>query len=106
MLKATWLGTNRSNLGSFSVSKYGTQQSTDPYNSTWGNGVHTNGSYVTGNTPADAYVAKPAGSAELRAAVAVTPAERAVRHRPPNERPVSPSPLRNPEPAVEMKATP
>jgi len=55
---------------------------------------------------ADAYVAKPAGSAELRAALAVTHAERAVRHRPPNERPVSPSPLRNPEPAVEMKATP
>ena len=55
---------------------------------------------------ADAYVAKPAGSADLRAALAVTPAERAVRHRPPNERPVSPSPLRNPEPAVEMKATP
>ena len=55
---------------------------------------------------ADAYVAKPAGSAELRAALAVTPAERAVRHRPPDERPVSPSPLCNPEPAVEMKATP
>jgi two-component system response regulator DevR len=53
---------------------------------------------------ADAYVAKPAGSAELRAALAVTP-ERAVRHRPPNERPVSPSPLRDPEPAVEIKAT-
>ena len=55
---------------------------------------------------ADAYVAKPAGSADLRAALAVTPAEGAVRHRPPNERPVSPSPLCNPEPAVEMKATP
>jgi two-component system chemotaxis response regulator CheY len=40
---------------------------------------------------ADAYVAKPAGAAELRAALAVTPVERAVRHRPPNERPVSPS---------------
>jgi DNA-binding NarL/FixJ family response regulator len=55
---------------------------------------------------ADAYVAKPAGSAELRAALAVAPAERAVRHRPPNERPVSPAPLRKPEPTVETKATP
>jgi len=54
---------------------------------------------------ADAYVAKPAGAAELRAALAVT-AERPVRHRPPNERPVSPSPLRDPEPDVEIKATP
>ena len=52
---------------------------------------------------ADVYVAKPCGSAELRAAVAGTasPAERVVRHRPPNERPVSPSPFRNPEPAAE-----
>jgi len=55
---------------------------------------------------ADAYVAKPAGSAELRAALAVAPAERAVRHRPPNGRRVSPSPLRTPEPTVETKATP
>ena len=55
---------------------------------------------------ADAYLAKPAGTADLRAALAVAPAERAVRHRPPNERPVSPSPLRNPEPTVETKATP
>jgi DNA-binding NarL/FixJ family response regulator len=55
---------------------------------------------------ADAYVAKPAGSAELRAALAVPPAERAVRHRPPNERPVSPSPHRTPAPAVETKAAP
>ena len=55
---------------------------------------------------ADAYVTKPAGSAELRAALTVAPAERAVRHRPPNERPVSPSPLRKPEPAVEPRATP
>jgi len=54
---------------------------------------------------ADAYLAKPAGSAELRAALAVTPAERAVRHRPPNERPVSPFPVRTPEPAVEITAT-
>lgn len=50
---------------------------------------------------ADVYVAKPCGSAELRAAVAGAPVERAIRHRPPNERPVSPSPFRNPEPAAE-----
>ena len=55
---------------------------------------------------ADAYVAKPTGSAELRLALAVAPAGRAVRHRPPNERPASPSPLRKPEPTVETKVTP
>jgi DNA-binding NarL/FixJ family response regulator len=41
---------------------------------------------------ADAYVTKPAGSAELRAACGVPLPERNVRHRPPNERPTSPSP--------------
>jgi DNA-binding NarL/FixJ family response regulator len=55
---------------------------------------------------ADVYVAKPVGSADLRAALLVAPAERAVRHRPPNERPVSPSPHRNPEPAVETVTAP
>jgi DNA-binding NarL/FixJ family response regulator len=53
---------------------------------------------------ADTYLAKPAGSAELRAALVVPP--RAVRHRPPNERPVSPSQLRNPAPAVEAADAP
>jgi fibronectin type 3 domain-containing protein len=53
---AAKLGANRSNLGSFSVAKYGPQQSTDPYNSNWGNGVHTDGTNVTGNDPNDAYV--------------------------------------------------
>jgi two-component system, NarL family, response regulator DevR len=55
---------------------------------------------------ADAYLAKPAGSAELRAALVVDPAQRAVRHRPPHERPVSPSPFRNPEPTVEPVTAP
>jgi len=55
---------------------------------------------------ADAYISKPAGSSELRAALVMAPAERAVRHRPPHERPVSPSPLRNPEPAVEPATAP
>jgi DNA-binding NarL/FixJ family response regulator len=54
---------------------------------------------------ADAYVAKPAGAADLRAALGAPLVERAIRHRPPNERPVSPSPLRNPEPAIETEAT-
>jgi hypothetical protein len=54
---AAKLGANRSDLGSFSVAKYGPQQSTDPYNSNWGNGVHTDGTNVTGNDPNDAYVA-------------------------------------------------
>lgn len=49
------LGPNRSKLASFSVAKYGPQQQTDAQ---WmpdaGNGVHTNGSLVTGNDPADA----------------------------------------------------
>jgi len=54
---------------------------------------------------ADVFLAKPAGSADLRAALAVAPAERVVRHRPPNERPVSPSPLRNP-PVVEPVTAP
>ena len=41
---------------------------------------------------ADAYVTKPASAEELRTALGPVPAERAVRHRPPNERPVSPPP--------------
>jgi DNA-binding NarL/FixJ family response regulator len=53
---------------------------------------------------ADAFVAKPAGSAELRAALGVSASERTVRHRPPNERPVSPSPLRNLAPGLETQA--
>lgn len=44
------LGANRSTLGSFPVSKYGTQQYAD---GNWGNGVYPNGSYVT-NSPTDA----------------------------------------------------
>lgn len=61
---------------------------------------------------ADAYVTKPAGSAELRLALGAPLPERTVRHRPPNERPVSPSPFgstptpsRMLEPAIEPKAT-
>jgi ActR/RegA family two-component response regulator len=53
---------------------------------------------------ADAYLAKPAGVADLRAALLAPPPDDSVRHRPPNERPVSPSPLRNPGPAVGTKS--
>ncbi|HSQ56596.1 MAG TPA: glycoside hydrolase family 44 protein, partial [Gemmata sp.] len=45
-----------STLGSFPVSSYGAQQSTDPWNSNLGNGVHTNGTNITGNDPNIAYV--------------------------------------------------
>ena len=51
------LGPNRSKLTSFSIAKYGAQQAND-----WqwfpdaGNGVRTNGTFVTGNDPNDANV--------------------------------------------------
>jgi Glycoside hydrolase family 44 len=48
---------NSSTLGSFPVSVYGPQQATDPFNSNLGNGVHTNGTNITGNDPSIAYVA-------------------------------------------------
>ena len=42
---------------SYKVSKYGGQQSTDPWDSDCGNGVHTNGTNVTGNDPTDTSIA-------------------------------------------------
>src|SRR5262249_50577946 len=54
---AAKLGSNRSNLGAFPVSQFGPQPNTDPFNSAWGNGVHTNGTNITGNDPSLAYVA-------------------------------------------------
>lgn len=54
---AAKLGANRSILGAFPVSSYGPQQSTDPWAPNFGNGVHTNGSNITGNDPNLAYVA-------------------------------------------------
>jgi hypothetical protein len=50
------LGANRNKLASFSVAKYGAQTSTDPYFPDAGNGVHTNGTNITGNDPNDANV--------------------------------------------------
>ncbi len=48
------LGAGRSNLASFSVAKYGAQQSTDYWMPDAGNGVRNNGAEVTGNDPHDA----------------------------------------------------
>jgi DNA-binding NarL/FixJ family response regulator len=41
---------------------------------------------------ADAYLTKPASATQLRAALGPIPSERTLRHRPPNERPLSPPP--------------
>ena len=52
------LGANRSTLEGFSVSKYGAQTATDPYNSDAGNGVSAStGKNITGNNPLDTGVA-------------------------------------------------
>jgi len=40
----------------FKVSVYGAQQSTDPYDANCGNGKHTNGTAITGNSPSDTSV--------------------------------------------------
>jgi hypothetical protein len=37
----------------FKISKYGSQQSVDPWDTDCGDGVYTNGSAITGNTPSD-----------------------------------------------------
>ncbi len=43
----------------FAVSKYGAQQSVDQYDTNAGNGVHTNGSLITGNSASDTSDAAP-----------------------------------------------
>jgi hypothetical protein len=48
------LGPNRSKLASFSVAKYGPQQSTDYWMPDAGNGTRTNGTLITNNDPNDA----------------------------------------------------
>lgn len=51
------VGANREKLASFSISKYGAQTGNDAqYFPDAGNGVRTNGQYVTGNDPTDANV--------------------------------------------------
>src|SRR5450755_3618119 len=52
----------------FKVSVYGAQQSTDPFDANCGNGKHTNGIAITGNSPSDTSV--PEGSAFDQAMVA------------------------------------
>lgn len=55
------VGAGGSKLASFSVAKYGAQQSTDPFFPDAGNGVRTNGTDITGNDPNDASI--PANAA-------------------------------------------
>jgi hypothetical protein len=56
------LGLNRSTLAGFSVTKYGAQTGTDPWNSDAGNGVSAaTGKNITGNNPQDTGVANSAG---------------------------------------------
>lgn len=50
------LGPGGDKLASFSVAKYGPQQSTDPWMPDAGNGVRPNGQLITGNNPNDANV--------------------------------------------------
>jgi len=56
------LGPGRGKLPSFSVAKYGAQQSADGWMPDAGNGVHTDGALVPGNDPHDANVPDSAGS--------------------------------------------
>ena len=51
------VGASRQSLASFSVAKYGAQQSVDPWFTDAGNGVNTSGQNITGNDPNDANVA-------------------------------------------------
>jgi hypothetical protein len=53
---AAKLGANQSILGSFPTGTYTGQQSIDPYNGLWGNGVNGSGN-ITGNDPNLAYTA-------------------------------------------------
>lgn len=50
------LGPNRAKTCSFSVAKYGAQQSTDSWAPDCGNGVLSSGAKVTGNNPLDANI--------------------------------------------------
>lgn len=50
------LGPNRSILPSYSVTKYGQQQQTDPFLPDAGNGILSNGTPISNNDPNDAYV--------------------------------------------------
>lgn len=52
-----WTPKSRNKDCGFSVSKYGSQQSTDPWAPDCGNGIKSNGSEITSNDPADTSIA-------------------------------------------------
>lgn len=52
-----WTPKSRAYAGGFSVTKYGAQQSVDPWRTDYGNGVATNGTPLTGNDPLDTSIA-------------------------------------------------
>lgn len=52
-----WTPKSREYACGFSVSKYGAQQSTDPWRPDCGNGIRPDGSYITGNDPTDTSLA-------------------------------------------------
>ena len=52
-----WTPKSRAYACGFSVTKYGPQQSTDPWQPDCGNGIRPDGSFVTGNDPTDTSVA-------------------------------------------------
>ncbi len=52
-----WTPKSRAVSCGFSVSKYGAQQSVDPYQTDCGNGVTTGGANITGNNPLDTSIA-------------------------------------------------
>jgi hypothetical protein len=52
-----WTPKDREIRCGFSVSKYGAQQATDPWQPDCGNGVRANGSNITGNDPTDTSIA-------------------------------------------------
>ncbi len=51
-----WTPKSRAYACGFSVTKYGPQQSTDPWRSDCGNGIRVDGTFVTGNDPTDTSV--------------------------------------------------
>src|SRR5262249_45250041 len=52
-----WTPSQRALAGGFRVSAYGPQQSVDPWNPNFGNGIDTNGNPITGNLPSDTSIA-------------------------------------------------
>ena len=52
-----WTPKSRARTCGFSVAKYGAQQKTDPYAPDCGNGLHTDGTPITGNDPLDTSIA-------------------------------------------------